>query len=348
MPSSRLSRARRQLSHLTASSGAGSVDAAIIVTYRCNAKCSMCHTWQFPTKIAEEFEPQLLRKLPDDLGRVNITGGEPMLRKDIGEIVDVLAPKARRLEISTNGYFTDRLVEIGRRHPEITIRISLEGLSETNDRIRGTKDGYEHAMRSFVALREAGVDDLGFAVTIQDDNAHDLVALYRLVSDLGAEFAQAVPHNSYYFHTDENRIEDVALVQNAIRSLMTEFLRSRRPKEWFRAYLNRGLVDYVGGAERRLACTGGTDIFFLDPWGEIYPCNGWDISMGNLHRQSFEEIWNGERAREVRTAVCSCDRGCWMTGTAVPAIRRHLPAATWWVLRNKARLAAGLPIDLRD
>ena len=52
------------------------------------------------------------------MGRVNITGGEPLLRRDLAEIVDILAPKAHRLEISTNGYFTDRLVEIGRRHPE--------------------------------------------------------------------------------------------------------------------------------------------------------------------------------------------------------------------------------------
>jgi MoaA/NifB/PqqE/SkfB family radical SAM enzyme len=271
-----------------------------------------------------------------------------MLRKDLDEIVDILAPKAHRLEISTNGYFTERLAEVGRRHPDITVRISLEGLAETNDRVRGTKDGFRHALASFHALREVGVRDLGFAVTIQDANAHDLLALYGLVDELGAEFAQAVPHNSYYFHTDHNRIEDVERVQSAIRDLMEAFLRSRHPKEWFRAYLNRGLVDHVAGAPRRLACTGGTDIFFLDPWGEVYPCNGWDISMGNLHAQSFDDIWQGELARQVRASVTSCERNCWMTGTAVPAMRRNLPHVAWWVARNKVRLAVGLPVDLKD
>ena len=324
------------------------MDAAIILTYRCNARCRMCKTWQFPTKVAEEFTPELLRKLPDGLGRVNLTGGEPMLRKDIDEIVDVLAPKARRLEISTNGYFTERLAALARRHPELTVRISLEGLAQTNDAVRGIKDGYRRALRSFYALRDAGVKDLGFAVTIQDDNAADLLALYELVDGLDAEFAQAVPHNSYYFHTDANEIRDVAAVQQAIRDLMTAFLRSRKPKQWFRAYLNRGLVDFVGGSPRKLACTGGTDIFFLDPWGEIYPCNGWDLSMGNLHEQSFEAIWHGPRAREVREAVRTCDRRCWMTGTAVPAMKKNLPAVGWWVLRNKLRVAAGRPIVLGD
>jgi MoaA/NifB/PqqE/SkfB family radical SAM enzyme len=324
------------------------MDAAIIVTYRCNAHCRMCRTWQFPTKPSEEFKPSLLEKLPGGLGRVNLTGGEPLVRQDFGDIVDILAPKAHRLEISTNGYFTERLVEVAKRHPELTIRISLEGLPETNDAIRGIKNGYQRAMHSFLALREVGVKDLGFAVTIQDDNADDLLALYQIVEDLGAEFAQAVPHNSYYFHTDDNEIRDVEKVQAAIRGLMEAFLRSKRPKEWFRAYLNRGLVDFVGGAPRRLECTGGSDIFFLDPWGEVYPCNGRDMSMGNLHAHPFEEIWESDQARAVRDAVRACDRRCWMTGTAVPAMKRNLPRVAWWVARNKLRVATGRPIDLGD
>jgi MoaA/NifB/PqqE/SkfB family radical SAM enzyme len=324
------------------------MDAAIITTYRCNARCRMCKTWQFPTKPSAEFKPELLRKLPGGLGRVNITGGEPLIRQDLPEIVDILAPKAKRLEISTNGYFTDRLLAIARRHPDLTIRISIEGLAETNDSVRGIRNGFDRAIRSFHALKDVGVKDLGFAVTIQDDNAHDLLNLYKFVSAEKAEFAQAVPHNSYYFHTDENEIRDVEVVQAAIRELIEAFLRSRKPKEWFRAYLNRGLVDYVGGAERRFACTAATDIFFLDPFGEVYPCNGWDLSMGNLHDSSFEEIWTGERADAVRAQVAGCERRCWMTGTAVPAMRHHLPAVVWWVARNKVRLALGRPVDLGD
>jgi len=324
------------------------LDAAIILTYRCNARCQMCNTWQNPTSPAEEFTPELLKKLPEGMGRVNITGGEPTLRKDLPEIVDILAPKAHRLEISTNGYFTERLEAIAKRHPEITVRISVEGLPETNDRVRGIKNGFDHAMRSYLRLRELGVKDLGFAVTIQDSNKDDLLDLYRMVESFDAEFAQAVPHNSYYFHKYDNEIEDVEGVQNAITALIEALLKSKHPKEWFRAYLNRGLLDHVAGHTRRLDCTGGTDIFFLDPFGEVYPCNGRNWSMGNLHHQSFDEIWNGEKAVAVRERVRTCDAGCWMTGTAVPAMRRRLPAVAWWVARNKMRVARGLPVDLEE
>src|SRR5690606_36830967 len=141
---------------------------------------------------------------------------------------------------------------------------------------------------------------------IQDSNKQDLLDLYHLVAALGAEFAQAVPHNSYYFHKDDNEIADVEGVQAAIRDLMTAFLRSGRPKEWFRAYLNRGLVDHGGGVRRRLDGTAGTDVFFLDPFGEVYPCNGRALSMGNLQHQGFDELWVSDQARDVRATVASC------------------------------------------
>jgi MoaA/NifB/PqqE/SkfB family radical SAM enzyme len=324
------------------------VEAAVIVTYRCNARCEMCNIWQCPTKPEEEFPAELLRKLPDGLGTINITGGEPALRRDLPEIVDILSSKTRRVEISTNGYFTDRLIEVAKRHPETTIRISLEGLPETNDRVRGIKNGFDHAMRSYVRLRELGVKDLGFAVTIQDSNKDDLLDLFHLVNDLRAEFAQAVPHNSYYFHKFDNEIADVKGVQDAITGLIEGLLKSDRPKQWGRAYLNRGLVDHVAGRPRRLPCTAGTDLFFLDPAGEVYPCNGREWSMGNLNDSAFDEIWNSPQAQKVREQVCSCDAACWMTGTAVPAMRRRLPSVLWWVFRNKLRVMRGLPVDLND
>jgi len=195
----------------------------------------MCNIWQHPTKPADEFPPELLEKLPDGLRAINITGGEPALRQDLARIVDILSAKTGRVEISTNGYFTDRLVEAATPHPEITIRISAEGLPETNDRVRGIKNGFDHAMRSYLRLRELGVKDLGFAMTIQDSNKDDLLDLFHLADDLGAEFAQAVPHNSYYFHKFDNQIQDVEGVQAAIKSLIEALLKSKRPKQWARA-----------------------------------------------------------------------------------------------------------------
>jgi MoaA/NifB/PqqE/SkfB family radical SAM enzyme len=97
------------------------------------------------------------------------------------------------------------------------VRISIEGTRSTNDRVRGLRDGFDRAVASYRALRDLGMKDIGFAVTVQDENAADLLDLYEFVRGEGAEFAQAVPHNGYYFHKEDNAIRDVEAVQAALR-----------------------------------------------------------------------------------------------------------------------------------
>jgi len=55
------------------------MEGIIAVTYRCNARCYMCHTWQNPSKRADEITPEDIEKLPR-MRFANITGGEPLLR----------------------------------------------------------------------------------------------------------------------------------------------------------------------------------------------------------------------------------------------------------------------------
>ena len=69
------------------------MECAIITTYRCNAHCQMCQAWKNPSKIGEEISSEIIDKIPPGYKRLNITGGEPMLRKDIEEIVAVLDKK---------------------------------------------------------------------------------------------------------------------------------------------------------------------------------------------------------------------------------------------------------------
>ena len=87
----------------------------------------------------DEIDLVTLEKLPD-MAFTNITGGEPFIRKDIADIVELLYKKTPRIVISTNGYFTDRIIELCEKYPQIGIRISIEGLEETNNAIREPAD----------------------------------------------------------------------------------------------------------------------------------------------------------------------------------------------------------------
>ncbi|MEW6382154.1 MAG: radical SAM protein [bacterium] len=325
------------------------MECAVITTYRCNARCQMCDTWQNPTSRSEEFDPAILEKIPRGMVRLNITGGEPMLRDDILDIARILDKKTGRLEISTNGYFTDRIVKVCEQFPNITIRVSVEGLPKLNDELRGIKNGFDHALRTILRLKALGIRDIGFGVVISDRNCSDLLELYNLCSSMGIEFGNATMHNSFYFHKFDNKIQDVDTVVAQMHHFIRALLLSRRSslrmriKDWARAYLNLGTLRYIEGKARTLSCGAATDTFFIDPWGMIIACNGsaepW--IMGDLKKQSFDEIWHSPQAEEVRRRVQECQRNCWMTGTAVPAMRRNIWVPLVWMLQSKARLALG-------
>ncbi len=296
----------------------------------------MCHVWKFPTRKQEEITPGVLDKLPQ-LGFCNITGGEPFLRDDIEEIVAVLQKKAKRIVISTNGYLSEKIIDLAGKNRDIGIRVSIDGMPAANADQRGLADGFEHGLTTLQQLQALGLKDIGFGVTLSDRNAQDLMSLYQMAKSMKIEFATAVVHNSFYFHKCDNEIVKKEQLIASLEELIRALLKSNKPKNWYRAYFNYGLINYVRGEPRLLPCEAGTENFFVDPWGEILPCNGFDSrrSMGNLNEMSFEEIWNGERAKDIRQVVGNCPKNCWMIGTAAPVMKKYIRTPTSWVLKNK-------------
>jgi MoaA/NifB/PqqE/SkfB family radical SAM enzyme len=320
--------------------------ASIIVTYRCNARCRMCDVWHYPTKPEEEFGLDVIEKLPH-MFFANITGGEPFVRKDLPDIVRGLRKKANRIVISTNGFFTDRIIELCKIYPDLGIRISIEGLREANDIIRGIPDGYNRTQSTLKELQSMGMKDIGFAMTVQDVNYRDLLPLYRMAHDLKYEFATATVHNSHYFHKWDNTIMHKDELICELKKLTVELLTSRKAKEWFRGYFNYGLMHYIRGNPRLLPCGMGRNGFFLDPFGDVLVCNGMDNKepLGNLKTHTWDEIWKSKRADEVRSMVKLCPKKCWMIGSAAPAIYSHPLGPLLWVLKNKGKLFLGKDID---
>jgi MoaA/NifB/PqqE/SkfB family radical SAM enzyme len=296
----------------------------------------MCDVWQYPTSPSEEIGVEVIRNLPE-MFFVNITGGEPFVRQDLPAIVGELRKKARRIVISTNGFFTQRIIELCGKFPDLGIRISIEGLEAANDKIRGIPEGYRRTQETLKKLQEMGMKDIGFAMTVQDENYRDLAALYEMARGLDYEFATATVHNSHYFHKWDNKIENKEAVIAEFNRLIAALMESRKLKEWFRGYFNYGLINYIRGNARFLPCEMGKDGFFLDPWGDILACNGMNekMPMGNLKTQSWDEIWNSPQAEKVRQAVRECRKNCWMIGSAAPAIWHHPVKPVLWVLKRK-------------
>jgi len=328
------------------------MDICVILTYRCNSKCSMCYVWQNPTSVNEEVSLKTLEKIPSGIDYLNLTGGEPTLRDDLMEIVDLLYPKAMTLEISSNGLHAERLEPIIKKYPCIKIRFSLEGCEATNNKIRGEKDGYQKKVRGLLRLKELGGKDLGISMVIQDDNAEEAVELFRFAKKHGFEFATSTLHNGFQFHKSDNVPYDRLRTARHMGALINEMLKGFNIKNWFRAYLNLGLMAKVLGNERMLKCSAGTDFAFVDPWSDVYACNVRpDLKAGNLERQDWDAIWNSTEAKAVRDKVRQCSHNCWMVGSAKTAMRHpkyaKIPKAgpLLWVVFNKFKILFGGTIN---
>lgn len=312
------------------------LNGTVIVTYRCNAKCTMCNRYKVPSKPEEEISLETIRKLPE-MYFTNITGGEPFIRDDLKDIVRELYKKSDRIVISTNGFFTDKIVDLCKEFPQIGIRISIEGLEQTNNEIRGLEDGYNRGYTTLKKLVDMGMQDVGFGMTVQDRNAVDLVPLYNISDELGMEFATASLHNSFYFVESHNIIKDRLAVAQNFEDLINRLLESNSPKKWFRAYFNHGLINYIFSQKRLLPCDMSFDTYFIDPYGDVMPCNGTKEKqvMGNLNEQSWDELWNSEQAEKVRKLVRNCDRNCWMIGSVSPAMHKYIYKPALWVVKHK-------------
>src|SRR5262249_31995279 len=169
---------------------------------------------------------------------------------------------------------------------------------------------------------------------------------------MGVELSTSTLHNAWQFYKNDNYFYDRVKVARKVEGLITSMLKSEKPKNWFRAYLNLGLIEKILGHDRLIPCTAGTDFAFIDPWSDVWACNvRSDLPLGNLATQSWDEIIGSERARESIAKVKACSQNSWMVTTARTAMRSNIAPQLpklrplQWVVWNKLKVMLGRDID---
>ncbi|MGD8793082.1 MAG: radical SAM protein [Anaerolineae bacterium] len=317
--------------------------AVVAITHRCNARCVMCDIWQGGG--GTEMPAAAYRRLPPGLREVNLSGGEPFLRRDLIDVVDAVrqaCPRAR-LVISSNGLAAGRIRDLAPRlaacGPALGVRISIDGRAETHDRLRGTPGAFDRAMTSLEILQRAGIRDLGIGTTIVEDNLAEVGQVYRLAQARGVEFSLTlVTGSEIYFGPDKTGLrpqngEELGIY---LADVIQDEYRHRRPKRWFRAWFEEALVHYATGGRRALPCDAGRGFFYLDPGGDVYGCHLLSHRLGNLQEMAWVSIWQGPAAERVRREIAGC-QGCWMVCTARTQMRRQIVRVGGQVLLGKLR-----------
>lgn len=321
------------------------VDCVIAVTYKCNARCVMCDIWkikEFPELPVAEFA-----KLPASLRDINLSGGEPFLRPDLPEIVAVAqkaCPRARMV-ISTNGFAMElilkKMAEILKIKPDIGVAVSIDGIGETHNELRGIPGGFDRATRTVEGLLKMGMKNIRLSFTVMSRNASQMSKVYDLSQKMGVQFTHSFAQSSeIYFggkDNSDNAPEGEELVRQ-YRHLIGSELKSWNVKRWLRAFFAFGMYKFITGREALLDNAPGRDFFFLDPSGDVYPSVVHNVKLGNLREmKNLAEGWFSESMETAREKTDALKIPVWMICTARTAIKKHPFRVGWWILKNKIK-----------
>ena len=320
-------------------------EAFVAVTYKCNSRCSMCNIWK--TENPKEMPPSEYSKLPTTLDTINITGGEPFLRNDLVEIVQVIHRRIPgvRIVFSTNGSVTDLIVDQIRRirafHSRVGVGVSIDGLSGTHDQIRGVKGLFDKAIATLESLKARGLSDLRLAMTIQQENYREVPEVFGISQRLGVEFSATMVHNSeiYFRKSDNTRPISDSEANEVIKPVVDSLLKSRRIKDWLRAYHMNGMIDPSVRASFYSRCQAGKRYFFVTPGGDVYPCNVMDYRVGNMTEvEDWSQLWTQSAREQLDAAVSSCGNDCWMVCNTRSMMATHPLRVGGWISKRKLAL----------
>lgn len=308
-------------------------DATIAITYKCNARCEMCSIWQ--NKNQADLSLKSFDNLNKDLRYINISGGEPFLRKDLLQIIKKIRENCpgANLIISSNGFNSDLIArqaqEILKIYSGIGIRISIDGVGKIHDEIRGVSGIYNQAVDSLNKLKKIGVKNLGIGFTIMDKNVNEIKKVFDLAEDLDVQFSvSAVQNSQIYFNKLNNRITFKKEISDSLDYIIKKQLKSWSIKKWLRAYYVYGLKFYLSTGKRLIKSGAGIDSLFIDAYGNVYPSNLIDKKIGNLSQKNLRDMW-------LLKNIESEESEPWTICTVRNSFRKYFLQIGFWIFVNK-------------
>jgi MoaA/NifB/PqqE/SkfB family radical SAM enzyme len=317
----------------------------LTITYACNSRCKRCNIWKIyqehPEKIKEELSLEHYEVLFKDYGKdlkwLSITGGEPTLHRHLVDIV-ALAKQYGDLEIvsfPTNGLLPSILEERVRQMLALGVSphvsVSLDGLGEVYERVRGIRGGDKKAIESFERLRELGVD-VHFEFTVHPENAEHVKEFLTTF-----EYARHVKvftftHTSSSFYSNESnpvKQEELRKIRQALEFIY-KWYKVDGWQWWVEKFHLKLALKFLDKGQV-MPCAVGRGVITIDPYGNVAPC--WFLpSAGNVKEQRLRNIVRSSRWQQLsqRAARLQCPR-CWINCFSMPSMAMY-PERLLWAL----------------
>jgi len=309
---------------------------SLAVTNRCNSHCVMCNIWKSardnPEIISWELSGQeiisiLSSRLFSELVELDLTGGEPHLRDDLIDILRGIAllkknslPRLRSIVITSNGFLTrqvisnykDILLSLKGTNIDLVTVISLDGIGDIHDQIRGTEGAFKLATKTLVGLSELRQEypNLipGIKTTILPQNIDVLEKIldFALSNNLFYIISPVLFTEARFRNFDTRNALALGPVENK------KLLGFYRHNELKTSYFYTKGLNFLATGKKQWTCAALYNYLFIDYDGKVYPCEIIPEALGDVKKQEILDIWNSPQARNWRKRIgkLECCRIC--------------------------------------
>ncbi len=332
------------------------------VTNLCQSRCRTCSIWKLyrdnPYKRKEELTINEIEKIFKSLGHVyicNISGGEPFLRPDFTQIIELacryLTPAI--IHIPTNAIAVD-LVEkktreildiIKRVRPgiQLTVKPSLDHAGEKHDEIRGIKGNFKKVADLFKRLKGMKAEypnlhvELGTVISSWNVNDIEEISRFALGMEPDSYRNEIAEKRAEMFNIEDPITPGVEQYRKAIDSFVRQIHENKNNLPFFQRINNAFRLVYYRIAIRVMEkntqvipCYAGVSNAHMSAYGDIWPCCtlGYEKSMGNVrdYNHDFRKLWNSENARQIRKFIKEKRCYCPLANQTYSNILMHLPS----------------------
>lgn len=296
----------------------------LFVTSRCNARCGHCFYWENINKPETAMTLDKIEKVADSLEPMFcliLTGGETFVREDLVEICKIFSPKTELIHIATNGYYTDRIIEFSKKikefHPNLTIQVSIDGLEDKHNEIRGIKL-YKQAIETIKQLHANGID-VSVITVVSDKNFDQLEDIAKTITPIGVKLSFELLRRG---SKDDYKLPPLDEVYKKIVYIYDNYANVNMSATM--AYL--GLeIETLKQKRQIIPCLAGQAVGVIYPTGDVAMCE-LTATVGNLEEYDFDfrKLWYNVKSKQRRKEIegkipgkeCYCSHSCF----AIPSI----------------------------
>lgn len=292
----------------------------------CNMKCDHCFYWRNLNR-RDDLSKDEIVKLSESLGRIenlNLSGGEPFLRKDFAEICSqfIRRNQVRQIYVPSNGWYTDKMVAqisatLEERALELfVVELSLDGTAEFHDKFRVAPGSFERAMKTYDALAALQERDPRLRIhSISTATNVNLEEIRQLTAYLYERCPKMDHHNLAIIRGDRKNPSLLLPDLRAYNALYEYIRRLWAPRESGRyggivePMLQWAKLETLKQQTQVIPCRAGRLSAVVYSNGDVSICE-LHKPLGNLREKSFWEIWNSPQAKLLRESVARKECHC--------------------------------------